>query len=438
MAPEREQPVSGSDGLNSCLCRDCSTAFAHDPDDNSPIRCPSCASPRLIRHPEINTLTIAHIDCDAFYASVEKRDNPDIRDKPVIIGGGKRGVVAAACYIARTHGIRSAMPMFKAKRACPAAIVISPDMAKYTRVGREIRDMMRDLTPLVEPLSIDEAFLDLGGTERLHKASPAQSLASFARRVEKEVGVAVSIGLSHNKFLAKIASDLEKPRGFAVIGKAETDSFLANKPIGIIWGVGKVTQKRLAKEGVKTIADLRRLDLTSLTGSYGVLGTRLNALAWGKDTRPVNPRQETKSVSSETTFSSDISDRHELERHLWIQCERTSERLKKSNLSGSTITLKLKSSDFKTVTRRTTLRSATSLADTIFKHAVMLLAREPDGLKYRLIGAGMSGLEEGIRVDPVDFLDDSATRQADLELATDKLRSKFGKQALGKGRALKR
>lgn len=436
MAPERNQQINSGDPAEF-LCRDCSTTFSHELDMNVAVRCPSCASPRLIEHPEINTLSIAHIDCDAFYASVEKRDNPDIRDKPVIIGGGKRGVVAAACYIARTHGIRSAMPMFKAKRACPDAVVIPPDMAKYTRVGREIRDMMRELTPLVEPLSIDEAFLDLHGTERLHKASPAQSLAAFSRKVEKQVGVAVSIGLSHNKFLAKIASDLEKPRGFAVIGKAETEMFLADKPIGIIWGVGKVTQKRLAKEGVKTINDLRRLDLKSLTGSYGVLGTRLNSLAWGKDTRPVNPSRETKSVSSETTFSTDISDRHELERNLWIQCERTSDRLKKSGLSGVTITLKLTTSDFRTVTRRTTLKSATSLADTIFKHAVMLLVREPLGVKYRLIGAGVSGLEEGIRTDPVDFLDESAARQADLELATDKLRSRFGKQALGKGRALK-
>ncbi len=437
MAPERNQRLRSGE-LPDRLCRDCSTTFASDLGGNPSVRCPACASPRLIGHAEINTLTIAHIDCDAFYASVEKRDNPDIRDKPVIIGGGKRGVVAAACYIARTHGIRSAMPMFKAKRACPEAVVIPPDMAKYTRVGREIREMMRELTPLVEPLSIDEAFLDLGGTERLHKASPAQSLARFARRIENQVGIAVSIGLSHNKFLAKIASDLEKPRGFAVIGKAETESFLANKPIGIIWGVGKVTQKRLAKEGVKTITDLRRVDLKSLTGRYGVLGTRLNALAWGKDTRPVDPSRETKSVSGETTFSSDISDQHELERHLWIQCERTSERLKKSSLSGVTITLKLKTSDFRTVTRRTTLKSATSLADTIFKHAAMLLAKEPGDVKYRLIGAGVSGLEEGIRTDPVDFLDGSATRQADLELATDKLRLKFGKQALGKGRALKR
>jgi DNA polymerase IV len=437
MASERNQQINSGDHVDS-LCRDCSTTFSHGLDVNLAVRCPSCASPRLIRHAEINTLSIAHIDCDAFYASVEKRDNPDIRDKPVIIGGGKRGVVAAACYIARTHGIRSAMPMFKAKRACPDAIVIPPNMVKYTRVGREIRDMMRELTPLVEPLSIDEAFLDLGGTERMHKASPAQSLATFARRVEKDVGVAVSIGLSHNKFLAKIASDLEKPRGFAVIGKAETELFLADKPVGIIWGVGKVTQKRLAKEGVKTITDLRRLDLKSLTGRYGVLGTRLNALAWGRDTRPVDPSQETKSVSSETTFSTDISERHELERHLWIQCERTSERLKKSSLSGIIITLKLKTSDFRTVTRRTTLKSATSLADTIFKHAVLLLARESVGGKYRLIGAGVSGLEEGVRTDPVDFLDGAAARQADLELATDRLRSKFGKQMLGKGRALKR
>ncbi|MBL4758243.1 MAG: DNA polymerase IV [Rhizobiales bacterium] len=423
---------------HKCLCRDCSNLFEPISSQANGQRCPVCASPRVLDHPEITSLSIAHIDCDAFFASVEKRDNPDIRDKPVIIGGGQRGVVAAACYIARTYGIRSAMPIFKAKRACSEAVIIPPDIAKYSRVGREIREMMREVTPLVEPISIDEAFLDLSGTERLHHACAAQTLATLARRIETEVGITVSIGLSHNKFLAKIASDLKKPRGFAMIGKAETTAFLNDKPIGIIWGVGKVTQQKLIKEGVRTIADLRQIDLTTLTAKFGVLGSRLHTLARGKDTRIVNPHQDTKSVSSETTFNTDISKQQELERHLWIQCERTSTRLKAANLSGVTITLKMKTARFQTVTRRTTLKSPTSLADTIFKQAAMLLQRERSGTEYRLIGVGVSGLTEGIRTDPVDFLDPTATRQANLELATDKLRSKFGKNVVGKGRALKR
>ena len=212
------------------FCRDCLSDAA-----DSATRCAACRSPRLARHPELHSLTIAHVDCDAFYATIEKRDNPDIADKPVVVGGGTRGVVAAACYVARTYGVRSAMPMFEAKRRCPDAIVIKPNMAKYVQVGREVRRAMFALTPLVEPLSIDEAFLDLNGTERLHGKSAAKALAGFATKVERDLGITVSIGLSANKFLAKIASDLDKPRGFAVLGAAEAVSFLASKPVGFIY-----------------------------------------------------------------------------------------------------------------------------------------------------------------------------------------------------------
>ena len=195
------------------FCRDCLA----DASPNSG-RCGACRSPRLLRHPELDRLSIAHVDCDAFYATIEKRDDPALAAEPVIVGGGKRGVVAAACYVARTFGVRSAMPMFEALRLCPHATVIRPNMEKYVGVGREVRRMMLDLTPQVEPLSIDEAFLDLTGTERLHGMNPAKALARFARDVESKVGITVSIGLSGNKFLAKIASDLDKPRGFAVLG----------------------------------------------------------------------------------------------------------------------------------------------------------------------------------------------------------------------------
>ncbi|PJN96384.1 DNA polymerase IV, partial [Amaricoccus sp. HAR-UPW-R2A-40] len=203
------------------LCRDCLTP---SPD---PGRCPACRSPRTVAHPELLDLAIAHVDCDAFYASVEKRDDPSLRDVPLIVGGGQRGVVTTACYLARIHGVRSAMPMFQARRLCPQAVVVKPRMARYVEVSRQIRALMEALTPLVEPLSLDEAFLDLTGTERLHKAPPALLLARLQARVEAELGVSVSVGLSHNKFLAKTASDLDKPRGFSVIGRAETAAFLA-------------------------------------------------------------------------------------------------------------------------------------------------------------------------------------------------------------------
>src|ERR671911_2269195 len=217
---------------NAPFCRDCLTLSA------SPLaaRCTACGSPRLLRHKERDSLAIAHVDCDAFFAAVEKRDDPTLADKPVIIGGGKRGVVSTACYIARTYGVRSAMPMFKALKACPDAVVIRPNMEKYKVAGREVRRLMAGLTPLVEPVSIDEAFLDLSGTELVHQGPPALTLARFARRVEREICITVSIGLAPNKFLAKIASDLEKPRGFAVIGKTEAREFLAPRPVGLIFG----------------------------------------------------------------------------------------------------------------------------------------------------------------------------------------------------------
>ena len=294
---------------------------------------------------------IAHIDCDAFYATVEKRDNPDIADKPVIIGGGKRGVVSAACYIARTYGVRSAMPMFKALALCPSAIVIRPDMAKYVRVGREVRHAMQALTPLVEPLSIDEAFLDLGGTQRVHGMIPAKVLARFAREVERDIGITVSVGLSCNKFLAKIASDLDKPRGFATLDQDEARAMLAEKPVGFIFGVGPATQERLVQRGFRIVADLQRADETEMMRQFGGEGRRLWRLARGIDDRRVEAERGAKTISNETTFENDIRDFATLEKTLWRLCEKVSSRLKNSELAGSTITLKLKTADFRQRTR---------------------------------------------------------------------------------------
>lgn len=412
------------------FCRDCLA------DAGSGPRCGTCGSPRLARHPEIHDLSVAHVDCDAFYATIEKRDDPSLADKPLIIGGGTRGVVSTACYIARTYGVHSAMPMFKARRLCPDAVVVRPNMQKYAAVAREVRALMRDLTPLVEPVSIDEAFLDLSGTQRLHGRSAARSLARFAAAVERDIGITVSIGLSYNKFLAKIASDLDKPRGFAMLGRAEAMSFLAPKPISIIFGVGKVTQERLARDGFRTIADVQRHDERELMRRLGAEGQRLSRLARGVDIRKVVPDRDAKSVSAETTFDTDIAALRPLERILWDLSERMSARLKASDISGSTVTLKLKSADFQTRTRARSLSDPTQLAQRIFDCGRELLGKEIDGTAFRLIGIGVSNLQTAEAADPDDLLDPRGRKAATTERAVDTLRAKFGRGAIKRGLAL--
>ena len=398
---------------------------------DSARRCAACGSPKLLRHRALGSLTLAHIDCDAFYATVEKRDNPELIDRPVIVGGGKRGVVSAACYIARTFGVRSAMPMFKALDLCPDAVVIRPDMAKYVRVGREVRQAMLSLTPLVEPLSIDEAFLDLSGTERLHGASAAKTLARFARDLERRIGITVSVGLSCNKFLAKIASDLDKPRGFAVIDQQQACAMLAERPVGFIFGVGPATQERLVQRGFRTIGDLQRADEIDLMRQFGAEGQRLWRLARGIDNRPVEPDRGAKSISNEVTFEHDIRDLPTLERILWSLSDKVSARLKSADLCGSTVTLKLKTADFRQRTRAQTIHAPTQLAARIFAISRELLAKEIDGTAFRLIGTGVSALQPGsAAADDVDLLD---RRQASAERAIDDLRKKFGDAAVIRG-----
>lgn len=410
------------------FCRDC---FATQPPGGR--RCTACASPRVVAHDELDALSIAHVDCDAFYAAIEKRDDPSLADRPVIIGGGRRGVVSTCCYIARISGVRSAMPMFKALKLCPEAAVIKPDMEKYARVGREVRQAMLALTPLVEPLSIDEAFLDLSGTERLHGAAPALTLARFARQVEREIGITVSVGLSYNKFLAKIASDLDKPRGFAAIGRGEALDFLGPKPVSLIWGVGRAMQEALARDGLKCIADLRRLDETELMRRYGAMGQRLARLARGEDNRRVNPEGEVKSVSAETTFNEDIHDGRALEKHLFRLCEKVSARCKAKHLSGRSVTLKLKTADFRLRTRSRALETPTALAARLFEAGRDLLAREVDGTAFRLIGIGLSDLADLDKADPADLVDTTVARNVKVEGAIDSLRARFGKAAVIKG-----
>ncbi|HEV2559880.1 MAG TPA: DNA polymerase IV [Microvirga sp.] len=414
------------------FCRDCLAE-----NRAAAKRCAACGSPRLLAHPERDALSIAHIDCDAFFAAVEKRDDPSLADRPVIIGGGKRGVVATACYVARTYGVRSAMPMFKALKACPDAVVIRPDMEKYKVAGRAVREMMLELTPLVEPVSIDEAFLDLSGTERLHHGSPALTLARFARRVEAEVGITVSVGLAPNKFLAKIASDLAKPRGFSVIGRAEAPGFLADKPVSIIPGIGAAAQGRLAKAGVTLIRHLREVPPRALFEALGRDAQRLVRLAEGEDSRRVTPDRETKSISAETTFERDLRAFEDLEPVLWRLAEKVSRRLKAANLAGQSITLKLKDAEFKTITRTRGGLPPTQLAARVFEPARQLLRAACDGTAYRLIGVGAADLCDGAGADRGDLADQEVVRQARREAAIDRIRERFGPEALVKGLALR-
>ncbi|PIW25774.1 MAG: DNA polymerase IV, partial [Rhodospirillales bacterium CG15_BIG_FIL_POST_REV_8_21_14_020_66_15] len=373
------------------VCRDCAAVW-QPPSGSAPGRCPECGGRRLFSHAELAALALAHIDCDAFYASVEKRDNPAIAGRPVIVGGGRRGVVAAGCYIARISGVRSAMPMFQALKRCPKAVVIRPDMEKYRRVGAQIRAMMQDLTPLVEPLSIDEAFLDLSGTETLHKGPPAKTLVRLVRRIEDEVGVTASIGLSYNKFLAKVASDLDKPRGFAAIGRAEAADFLRDKPVGLIWGVGSSLRARLEQDGIVRVGDLLRYDERDLTGRYGAMGGRLYHFSRGEDDRRVTPGGEAKSVSAETTFDEDIGDFDGLKSVLWRLAEKVSARLKRKGITGGTVVLKLKTHRFRQLTRSRRLDRPTQSADAVYRAALPLLEKEADGRLYRLLGVGVQNI----------------------------------------------
>lgn len=410
------------------FCRDCLT-----PSTGEERRCKQCGSPRLLRHPELHQLSIAHIDCDAFYAAVEKRDRPELADRPVIVGGGTRGVVSTACYIARIQGVKSAMPMFKALKLCPEAVVIKPDMAKYSAAGKIVRELMLEVTPLVQPLSIDEAFLDLTGTARLHGMSPALTLARLIARISETVGITASVGLSHNKFLAKLASDLEKPRGFSVLGRAETLSFLATKPVGFIWGVGKAMQEELARGGITMIAQLQQMEKTELMRRHGSMGARLYHLARGEDQRMVSTDDQSKSISAETTFNSDIASCAELERILWPLAEKVSRRAKSEGIAGHTVVLKLKTGDFKTRTRNVSLADPTLLANRIYDAALPLLQREARGTAFRLIGVGITGLVPARPEQETETLDVTTAARARAELAVDRIRTKFGRGAVGRG-----
>lgn len=412
-------------------CRSCLSPIETDGD------CQACGSHHVLRHAEINELAIAHIDCDAFYAAIEKRDDPSLEDKPVIIGGGKRGVVSTACYVARLYGVKSAMPMFKALKACPDAVVIRPRMNIYAEEGRRIRDLMKEVTPVVEPLSIDEAFLDLTGTQRLHNAPPALTLLRLQRKIQTQIGITVSVGLAYNKFLAKTASDQDKPNGFFILGRSDAPEFLRKQSTRAVFGVGPVFAQRLEKGGIRTLADVLRVGEKDMAARFGDSGYRLVKLAQGEDYRTVSPNRARKSVSSETTFFDDISDLKALETKLWKQCVRVADMAKKKDVSGYVVTVKLRTANFKIITRRRSLSDPTQLADTLFRVGCELLQPEADGRKFRLIGIGISNLVDG-NADALDLLDPEAPRRAAAERAMDKARAKFGDDAVIKGRALKK
>jgi DNA polymerase-4 len=392
----------------------------------------------LLRHPELLDLAIAHVDCDAFYAAVEKRDDPSLADKPVIVGGRTRGVAMTCCYVARRFGVRNAMPTFKALQLCPHAVVIRPNMAKYAAVSRDVRKILDDATPLVEPLSLDEAFLDLSGTQSVHRRPPAMVLAALARRVESEIGITLSIGLSHNKLLAKLASELEKPRGFSVIGRAETLAFLATKPARALPGIGAKAAGRLLEDGIETIAHLQQLGERGLRGRYGAWGERLAALAFGRDAREVIADRDAKGMSAETTFDRDLRDRAGLEAELWPLCEKLSRRLKEHGLAAASVVLKLKTAEFRLLTRRRTLAEPTQLADTLFKVGAVLLAPEIGQRRYRLIGIGAGELANAALADRPDLFAAGPPRAARVERAIDAVRERFGDDAIGRGRGLRR
>lgn len=413
------------------LCRDCGSQPFPEAET-----CPACGSVRVVRHKELHGLTIAHLDCDAFYATIEKRDRPELRDLPVVVGGHHRGVVAACCYIARARGVHSAMPMFKALKACPDGTVIKPNMKKYAAVGRQVRAMMRNLTPLVEPLSIDEAFMDLAGTEALHRCSPATTLAALARRVEEELSITASIGLSYNKFLAKIASDRDKPRGFTVIGRAEARTFLSDKPVSLLWGVGKAMRQRLNRDGIRLVGELARIDQAELVARYGKIGRRLWLCARGEDDRRVDPESQAKSMSSETTLDRDTAELAALRPILWQLAETVARRMKKAGIAGKGVTLKLKTADFRIVTRNRRLRGATRSAEELFQAAEPLLVRETDGRAFRLIGIGVHDLVEAGQVVQGELFGGIGSTESKVEKALDAVREKFGSAAIVKGRGL--
>ncbi len=414
------------------LCRDCINIFEGQNRNEGPNKheynaeqCPNCHSRRVVSHNELNNLYIAHIDCDAYYAALHKRENPELKNVPVIIGGGKRGVVSTACYIARSYGVKSAMPTFMARKLCPNAVFIKPDMKLYSENARKIRAIFEEVTPSVEAVSIDEAYLDLSGTQKLHGLNPAQLLAKIANRIEDEIGITISIGLSENKFLAKTASDMDKPRGFYIISKAEVPKLLWNREIGFLHGVGKATAARFNKLGYKLIGDIAKANKFKFISQFGEHGEWLYNIANGNDNRKVESEHNTKSISTETTFVEDVKDYESIRTALKNLCEKLARTARIKKLVGKTINIKLKTHDFKTITRQIST-TPTQTSKTIFKFADEMLKKEMAKSPFRLIGIGLSELLDENSQNNYDLFME-VDKNLELERAIDKISDKFGR-----------
>jgi DNA polymerase IV len=372
---------------------------------------------------------IAHIDMDAFYASVEQRDRPELRGRPVIVGADPRGrgVVSACSYEARVFGVKSAMPISRAYRLCPDGVYLPVDMAKYAAASRQIMAILDDFSPLVEPVSVDEAFVDLTGTTSLF--GPArQAVDEIKRRIRRETGLTASAGVGANKFVAKVASDLEKPDGLVVVEAGREAEFLAPLPIERLWGVGKATAKELAALGIATIGQLQRLPRQTLVSRLGDHGTSLHDLAFGRDLRPVQPWTPPKSMGAETTFERDTSDRARLDATLRGQAERVARELRAEGLSAARVTLKLRFADFRTLTRSHT-SDPTQDGLELYRRAAVLLSRETLGQPVRLIGVSASALSAE-QTGQLGLLEANAVRRERLARAVDRITGRFGVDAI--------
>ncbi|MBI4317019.1 MAG: DNA polymerase IV [Chloroflexi bacterium] len=378
---------------------------------------------------------IIHIDLDAFFCSVEELLDPAIRGKPIIVGADPkgRGVVAAASYAARRYGVHSAMPIGHAARLCPNAVFLRPRHDLYAEYSHRLMAVLREYTDLVEPISIDEAFLDVTGCQRLFGRAEDIGRA-IQRRVQEEIGLPCSVGIATNKLVAKIASDSGKPNGFVVVPPRREAEFLASLPVSRLWGVGPKTAERLRANGVQTIGDLAALPADTLRARFGRLGEYLHQRALGQDTRPVEPERERKSISNEHTFFQDSGDPDVITGRLLQSSERVAAELRRKGWQARTIALKIRFADFKTITRRRTLGQPTSSGETIWATAKSLLrdALKP-GAKLRLVGVGASNLIAAVDVQP-SFFDGEAERIQELDRTLDHLRDRFGKNSILRGR----
>ena len=384
---------------------------------------------------------ILHIDMDAFYASVEQRDDPTLLGKPVVVGGSAegRGVVAASSYEARKFGIYSAMSAYRAKQLCPQAVFIRPRIDYYAAVSQQIRQILEEFTPLIEPLSLDEAFLDVTGSESL-LGSATEIGQKIRSRVQEQLQLTASIGIAPNKFLAKIASDLEKPNGFVVVAADQIQAFLDPLPVGRIWGVGKVTAHVFKRFAISTIGQLRQLSRETLQELFGASGEHYWLLSHGIDDRPVVPDREAKSISNETTFSEDIRDTEDLKAWLVTLVEQVARRLRNHDRTGRTIDLKIRFSDFKTLTRSLTLGSSTNITSELLEAGIELLCNRipKDHLPVRLIGFGVSQLDQPGMVQLQLFDETEREQQRSLDKVADQIAQKFGKHALHRAAGIKK